>query len=217
MTPFISNKTCLLVVLNCSSHDFVTLRTVSFDHGHSGEFYIDAKELFAFTDGCPYALEYLEKDGRSFLTIHRDGSTLRFTVYWLRDAGHDALTGYMETFLIDEGVFHKALEEEHSHLLAYRDPQLRKSRIVLSESAHELVRDLRKHPLQCRALSKALRDSWFWGESVITLYADWNDDFSFCETRNGLDGISGGLCQSHGARRGRDGRQYLYYKFSVHT
>ena len=89
---------------------------------------------------------------------------------------------------------------------------------MLSDSAHELVRDLRKHPLQCRALSKALRDSWYWGgESTITLFADWNDDFSFREERNGQSGIRGGLCQSHGARRGRDGRQYLYYKFSVHT
>ena len=99
MTPFISNKTCLLVVLNCTSHDFVTLRTVSFDHGLSPEFYLDAKEISEFTDGCPWnALEYLEKDGRSFLTIHRDENMLRFTIYWLRDAGYNALTGYMETF-----------------------------------------------------------------------------------------------------------------------
>ncbi len=218
MKPFISNKTCLLVALNCSSHDFVTLRTTSFDHGRSPEFYLDAKALSEFTDGCPWnPLEYLERDGRSFLTIHRNGSMLRFTIYWLRNAGHDDLTGYMDTFLIDEEVFHKALEQEHSQLLAYRDPQIRKSRIVLSESAHELVRGLRKHPMQCRALTKALRDSWFWGDSTITLYADWNDDFSFREKRNGQSGIHGGLCQSHWARRGRDGRNYLYYRYSVHT
>ena len=60
-------------------------------------------------------LEYLEREGRSFLTIHRNGSMLRFTIYWLRNAGYDELIGYMDTFLIDEEAFHRALEQEHSH------------------------------------------------------------------------------------------------------
>ena len=129
-----------------------------------------------------------------------------------RLAGDSRISGIRQVFSVPRDVLLNVLcDAEPAVILAHeRDGRNSKSHIQLTGSASKMIRDFSRK--QRRAFSKAMRDSFFWGDESIVLDADWGSDFMLYEKK--VNGIVGGLCMSTDKVKGTE---YEKISYSIHT
>ena len=185
---------------------FISLTTLSRQHGKSQRFLLCKANLKAFLDGT--VPELYDADLNNFLHgCYADAETVHLRITWL--TGSEKLTGYREYFDLPVMLLVAAVNDLTSKYLVHNEPT--QCPIKLSSSAQKMIQDL--DTLEHRALSKALRDNWHWSyPEPITLYADWNDSFYFHS-----ESICGGLCRHASTVQGSDRKPHLCIRYSVHT
>ena len=186
--------------------DFISLTTYSRRHGKSQRFLLSKANVTAFiNDTVP---ELYDADLNNFLHgSYADADTIHLRITWL--TGSEKLTGYWESFALPVKLLSAAVNNEPVRYLIHNT--IAQCPIALAASAQQMVHNL--DMLERRALSKALRDNWYWRyPEDLTLYADWNDSFYFhTET------ICGGLCRHADTVPGADRKPHLRIRYSVHT
>ena len=200
MKPLFANAILLILSL---SGDFLSLRTVDHRHGKSQHFLIDCDIL---DDGRPV------KDLHNFLTLTLcKEDTVRMDITWLHEIGFSGeLAGYKQRFELPVRAFIVALNGNEVRTLVNAHEEKRQW-LYFTSGASELLGNLIKDKAKRRALSKALRDHFFWDEEVV-LYADYHESFYF--TTNSMNG---GLCMHKRIVKGKDGVERIAIAYDIHT
>lgn len=194
-----------LVSLNPDG-SFISLTTYSRRHGKSQRFLLSKANVTVFLNGT--VPELYDADLNNFLHgSYADAETLHLHITWLTGSEH--LTGYWESFDLPVKLLVAAVNNQPVKYLV--NNAVTQCPITLTASAQKMIHNLNQ--VERRALSKALRDNWYWRyPEDLTLYADWNDSFYFhTET------ICGGLCRHTDTVRGKDGKPRQRIRYSVHT
>ena len=185
---------------------FISLTTYSRRHGKSQRFLLSKANVTAFLDGT--VPELYDADLNNFLHgSYANAETIHLRITWLTGSEH--LTGYWESFDLPVKLLVAAVNNQPVKYLV--NNAVTQCPITLAASAQKMIHNLNQ--VERRALSKALRDNWYWRyPEDLTLYADWNDSFYFhTET------ICGGLCRHTDTVRGKDGKPHNRIRYSVHT
>ncbi len=216
----IDNRNRILVSFRPTGFGYIALHINGFSRGRSDEFFISRENFSRWLDQVPWCSPtFLDSDLSSFLKVDDlNGGRLRFTIFWFKSAGDNQFSGHKDTFILPFREVFQAVElQKPKQLCAAVEDGHPQARITLSDNAHRKVRRLRGKKLQRRAFSKAMRDSFHWRGSKIELFSDFDQDFSFRESRGQDVGIIGGLCLSQNEVVGKDGRRHPRYSYTVHT
>ena len=173
---------------------FISLTTHSRRYSKSQRFLLSKANVTAFLDGT--VPELYDADLNNFLHgSYADAETIHLRISWLTGSEH--LTGHKESFDLPVKLLVAAVNDQPAKYLV--NNAVTQCPITLAASAQKMIHNLNQ--VERRALSKALRDNWYWRyPEDLTLYADWNDSFYFhTET------ICGGLCRHDDTVRGKDG------------
>ena len=185
---------------------FISLTTYSCRYGKSQRFLLSKANVTAFLDGI--VPELYDADLNNFLHgSYADAETIHLRITWLTGSEH--LTGYWESFDLPVKLLVAAVNNQPVKYLV--NNTVTQCPITLTASAQKMIHNLNQ--VERRALSKALRDNWYWQyPENLTLYADWNDSFYFHTAT-----ICGGLCRHDDTVRGKDGKPHNRIRYSVHT
>ena len=180
------NPTSILVTLSLSDA-FVALRTTDRRHGRSHRFLFYRKGLEELLND-PYGLPHYDSDLNSHAEVWPDGSNLRFVVNWIGCPDENGeFRGYRQRFEIPMNLVRSVLDGGDVRLVVSGDTSQHKSTIVIAPSAHRQI--ARLNARERRAISKCLRDAFYWGRDTVTLYGECGKDFFFRS-----DTICGGVC-----------------------
>lgn len=197
----------ILVKLECNNAYF-GIRTFDRTHGRKGRYLIVVSRLkeILSTDASDVALDTDYPNIAVFQ--HRDG-LLKVKLLWLTLLHNNDVIGFIQRIDIPDSLV-SAVVNDHKPKSFLMKPHDRSSHIDTQGSA-STIRNVLKSKYQRRAFSKAMRDSFQWGdEEVVTLTSDGKDDFYFT-TKSGYP-KNGGLILHQGIRKGHPS---LFY--SVHT
>ena len=202
---------CHAIVSIESTGSFITLKTYDAAHGNSTRFYIDSDKLYRWIDGEAQNT-FLDHDCGSFTIMRRASKdTISVRLTWLHAIGRGDVKGYTQEFdLHTDDLMMPLITGDRVRKLVSLEDKPRQANITITNGAHRQIRALDKQ--QRRALSKALRDSFYWKDSCLCLYADWGSDFSFVEQK-----MSGGLCLHNTRVAGKDRQLHNRLSYQVHT
>jgi len=194
-----------------STGSFIMFKTYDAAHGNSMRMYIDSDKLYHWLDSEAQNA-FLDHDCGSFTIMRRvNKEIVSVRLTWLHSIGHNDVKGYVQEFSLPaDDLMLPLITGDRVRKLVALDDKPRHAQITITNGAHRQIRALDKQ--QRRALSKALRDSFYWKDSHLCLYADWGSDFSFVEQK-----ISGGLCLHDSRVAGKDNKLHSKLCYQVHT
>lgn len=194
-----------------STGSFITLKTYDAQHGNSMRMYIDSDKLYRWIDSEAQSA-LLDHDCGSFTIMRRvNKEMISVRLTWLHTIGNHDIKGYTQDFyLCTDDLMAVLLTEDRVRKLVSLDGKPRQAQITITNGAHRQIKALDKR--HRRALSKAMRDCFFWKDSCLCLYADWGSDFSFVEQK-----LSGGLCLHDTRVSGKDRKLHDKLYYQVHT
>lgn len=205
-----SNFTGVIMVNLCPSGDFIEIQTFSVEYGRSHRFLLLRCKLESvFNGGENYALD---TDLASFIRLSRTEGGIRFHVTWVsRSWNSAAISGHEDMFTLPDANIADLLAGKKIQRAIRIDEPQGKATIRFTEGAMHKVGRMSKSIR--RALSKALRDNFFYGsDATVHIYGDFGHDLCFES-----NGICGGLVLHSGVLTGRDGREYKKSRYEIHT
>ena len=202
----------ILIKINPSSEEYLSICTYDVLHGKRGGFIIAADLLGRLlTDENPV----LDCDMGSYLYAYRNYSNIHFRLTWLHNDFHNDVTGYVLDFDLPIEKLQKAISGQRVHHVAYLSDEKEKARLVLSDSGNEMLKKIREEKLARHAIRRFLRDHFNYGnQEQIFIYPDsWIKGFYF-QTDNGLEG---GIVRHEDVVTGKNGCEYKKVYYAVHT
>ena len=204
-----SNANHVLIKLSADD-DFIAVSTYCRNHGRRGRFLIlrdRVKQILSSNPGTLY-----DSDCGNHISIHNYDNRLHITFDWLTEYSDGTLKGFRQRIEIPCDVFTTLMDTGVPTRYLYR-PQNPQAHINTVPAA-SVIRKVRNSPITRRALSKALRDNFYWRSDNVTLYRDYGTSFYF-ETSSGCP-MNGGLILHETTVQTPVGvKPKLYY--SVHT
>lgn len=194
-----------------STDSFLTLKTFDARHGNSMRMYVFSDKLYHWLDSEAQD-NFLDHDCGSFMIMRRiDKEQVSVQLTWLHALSNGEVKGYKQSFTLPvDNLMAVLITGDRVRKLVSLDERSRQASITITNGAHRQIHQLDKR--QRRALSKALRDSFYWKDSSLCLYADWGNDFAFVDQR-----MNGGLCLHESRVVGKNGRMHSKLRYQVHT
>lgn len=203
----------ILVKLITSKDDlFIKLMTYSRERGWRGYFYATKDKLL---EALENNATLHDRDIYSHLEAFPSGNSCwKFRIMWIDSDGGDDVHGFIQNLTIPRENLLAAIGGNSSTFISR--PNMPSARIIFDSQKN--IRNICKDPLRKRALSKAMRDSFRWNGSKITLYNDYPHSFFFVESSSDERRLmSGGLILHDRQVIGGNGQRYAHYYYSVHT
>ncbi len=201
-----------LVTFSPDLEDLVTLRIYDgFLRQRLMSFLINRSKLYAVATGKSGCM--LDSDLNNFLKVYRMGNKLSFFVYYVRNENEytGQYEGFTERFRIPvTDILNMLLTNQDLTRVICKNPPRKKAKLELSFNAHQAVAKMSR--IERRAFSKAMRDSFYYGESSVFLTTDY-DGFYWSQENS----FSGGLIRHEHEVKGRDKKLHHCVYYSIHT
>ena len=198
---------------------FLALSTYTPSHGRSSRFFVFKSSISKWLAGEDTS--FMDTDCGSFVRFTRESSEKIFVEFtWLSDSMNNLVRGYRQRFTVPVQMFLEVLNgQKKAKLLVSTEASMAHSTLCFSRDAHAQAHKICANKAKRRALMKALRDGFHWGNCTVSLYCDYECGFYFSENKSPDVpwSLNGGLVLHDTTIVGKDGQPHEKLYYSLYT